>query len=306
MKLSELSIRGIAGLPDLQANLTAPTGVPHDLVVVSGPPASGKTRLCDLVVAALEAIGPYEGIVRSESWMGADPHKVSRVDFGLWMNEEERATATPVANPSRASVTFVPGDVVSEAERGVRRLLERYDHDPEHGKREYLPEGRQRAWGRRKDGLGELEQMLLRVSKEPQKYSFVPRLIASLGQDAPRRARFASALEGLAPKLRLRRLDPDDHPERVFETPTNPMALYEELTAGEADAVILAATIALTGLSHSIVIIDRPELYVPEHRLVAWSQSLLGLGLDNQWILATGNAALAASVDPLQHIALGR
>lgn len=306
MKLSELGIRGIAGLPDIQANFSSGTGVPHDLVVVSGPPASGKTRLCDLIVAALEAVGPYEGIVRPETWMGADASKVARVELGLWMNDEERATATPVANPTRATVTFVPGDVISEAERGVRRLLERYDHDPEHGKREYLPEGRQRAWGRRKDGLGELEQMLVRVSKDPQKYSFVPRLIASLDTDRPRRARFASALEGLSPGLRLRTLDPDDHPERVFETPTNPMALYEELTAAEADAVILAATIAMCGLSHSIVIIDRPELYVPPQRLVLWAQGLLGLGLDNQWILATGSKELAASVDPTQHIALGR
>ncbi len=305
MKLIELAIRGIAGLPDLRANLSAPNGVPHDLVVVSGPPASGKTRLCELIVAALEAIGPYEGIVRSETWMGSEANKVARVELGLWMNEEELATAT-MANPSRATVTFVPGDVICEAERGVRRLVERYDHDPGHGKREYMPEGRQRAWGLRKDGLGELEQMLLRVSKDAQKYSFVPRLIASLEQDRVRRARFASTLAQLAPGLRLRDLDPEDHPERVFETPTNPLALYEELTATEADAVILAATVALCGLSHSIVIIDRPELYVPPHRLVAWSQSLLGLGLDNQWILATGNPALAASVDPTQHIALAR
>lgn len=69
-----------------------------------------------------------------------DPNRGACVDLGLWLTEDELAEAGPVTNPSPATVHFTSDDVAVHAEHGVRRLVQRYDHDPKHGKREYFPE----------------------------------------------------------------------------------------------------------------------------------------------------------------------
>ncbi|MBL8743155.1 MAG: hypothetical protein JNK04_18725, partial [Myxococcales bacterium] len=83
MKISQLACRGIAGLPDLTLDFMSSLGRPHDLVIVTGPEASGKTRLCELIIAGLEVIGPYEGIVRSSTWL-APGAASGRLELGLW------------------------------------------------------------------------------------------------------------------------------------------------------------------------------------------------------------------------------
>ena len=189
-----------------------------------------------------------------------------------------------------------------EIHRGVSRLLSRYDHDPAHGKREYFPEGRQRAWGARSDGLGALEQSLLRCSKDPHKYSVVGRFLATLGDDSRRLRVFADGLASLSPTARYTDVTAG---ASGFTNRDGDGVSFGDLSSSEADAVLIAATIAMTGLSHSIAIVDRPELSVSPSRLVSWVESLASLGVDNQWIVASNDARLAASVDPSQIVSLG-
>lgn len=300
MKLSRLAVRGVAGLPDLDLDLgSAPGGRPHDLVVITGPAASGKTRLCELVLAALEAVGGYQGIVRGEDWH-ADAERGARVDLTMQMDGDAAGGAE-----ASATVHFRQGAVVREAPRAVSRALSRYDHDPAHGKREYFPEGRQRAWGARQDGLGAAEQALLRCTKDPQKYSFVPRLLAAFASDPGRRAIFARGLELLSPTVRYAPVARGQDPTTCFANRRGSGVPYVELSSSEADAVLIAATAALIGLSHSIVFLDRPELYVPPDRVVSFVQGLMSLGDDNQWFLATSSEALVAAVGRSQVVALG-
>jgi hypothetical protein len=80
---------------------------------------------------------------------------------------------------------------------------------------------------------------------------------------------------------------------------------YRELSGAEADAVIIAATAAMIGLNHSVIFLDRPELYVPPTRLVPWVQALSRMGEGNQWFVASNDEGLAASVDRGQRVALG-
>ena len=302
MKISRISAQGVIGLPSLDCELVSrATGRPHDLIVVTGPAASGKTRLCELILAVLEIVGPYEGIVRASDWV-ADPKEGARVEIGLWLDDEERRIAAPSENPTHALVKWSGDRTDYEIHRGVSRLLSRYDHDPAHGKREYFPEGRQRAWGARSDGLGALEQSLLRCSKDPHKYSVVGRFLATLGDDSRRLRVFADGLASLSPTARYTDVTAG---ASGFTNRDGDGVSFGDLSSSEADAVLIAATIAMTGLSHSIAIVDRPELSVSPSRLVSWVESLASLGVDNQWIVASNDARLAASVDPSQIVSLG-
>ena len=60
MKIARLSTLGVHGLEDATYELThRDTGVPHSIVVVTGPAASGKTRLLEAIVAGKEGAAPY-------------------------------------------------------------------------------------------------------------------------------------------------------------------------------------------------------------------------------------------------------
>jgi hypothetical protein len=302
MKISGLSFRGVASLPDLECSFVSTlTGLPHDLVVISGPPASGKTRLCELMIAVLETVGPYQGMVRASDWY-ADAAVGARAQMDLWV-----ADAAPGAGalPTRAVVDFTARGVRSEIDRAAARQLTRYDHDPAHGKREYFPENRQRAWGAREDGTAPLEQALLRPTKDPQKYSCVPRFLRELRSDEPRRRVFADQLELISSTVRFSPAARSADPTACFTTHAGDRVSYRELSGAEADAVIIAATAAMIGLNNSVIFLDRPELYVPPSRLVPWVQALARMGVGNQWFIASNDDGLVASVDRGQRIALG-
>ncbi|MBK6520658.1 MAG: hypothetical protein IPG04_42660 [Polyangiaceae bacterium] len=309
MKVSRLAIRGVASLPDLDRDfVSAATGRPHDLIVISGPPASGKTRLCELMLAVLETVGPYQGIVRAADWY-ADPTRGARVELDLWLGEGEAPSASgsaPASSTARTVVHFSASGTTSEVDRAVARRLSRYDHDPAHGKREYFPEDRQRAWGAREDGLGAPEQSLMRCSRDPQKYSFVPRFLAQLRTDPAQSRAFADRLELLSPTIRYTPATRGGDPTACFKHRDRIGVRYAELSSSEADAALIAATAVMIGLNHSIVLLDRPELYVPPDRLASWVHGLAGLGEGNQWIVATSVDSLVASVDRSQRVFLGQ
>lgn len=308
MKVSRLASRGVASLPDIECDfMSATTGRPHDLIVISGPPASGKTRLCELMLAVFEAAGGYQGIVQSSDWVH-DASSDARVELELWLDEglEPEGAGAGIGKTARAAVQFGSKRLGVEVDRAVSRRLARYDHDPAHGKREYFSEARQRAWGAREDSTSEVEQALLRCSKDPQKYSCVPRFLGELRQDAARSRNFAHGLELLSPSLRYKPAARTGDATACFQNQSGDVLRFAELSSSEADVVIIAATAAMIGLNHSIIILDRPELYVPSDRLVAWVQSLARLGENNQWVVATNDEGLAASVQRSQLISLGR
>lgn len=305
MKISRFAARGVLGLRDLDLDFAAgasgASAGPRDVVIVSGPPASGKTRLFDLMLAALEAVGPYHGMVRASDWC-ADLGKGARVELGLMV--EGSVEGSPEGAAERAVVDFTANGVLTTVDRRVAKLVSRYDHDPTHGKREYFPEGRQRAWGARCDGLGELEQSLLRSTKDAQKYSFVPRFLAELRHDVRRRATFARQLELLSPSVRFAAA-PQKDPTACFKNRMREEVPFVELSSSESEAVIIAATATLVGLHRSVIFLDRPELYVSSDRLAEFVEALLQLGEQNQWFIATSDRNLAASLPRAHHVSLG-
>jgi hypothetical protein len=293
MKISTISTRGIAGLRDLDVDLRGGAGAaPPSLFLVTGPAASGKTRLLEAVVATFEAVSPYEGMVRALDWV-PDASAAGRIELGLWLDGPDSSL---VGSTTSIAVRFDSGRMVIEAASGVSKLLARYDHEDATAKREYFPETRQLWCDSPADGLGALEQSLLRGSKGPRKYSFVPRFLASLPDDPVRCERFAAAIPRLAPGLEYL----PSRREHCFSSRGGAPVPPAGLSSSEADAVLICATALMIGLSHSLVLLDRPELYVPPERIVAWTEALATLGTDNQWLIATSSPELLHSVPRAQ------
>lgn len=301
MKLAHAALEGVTGLAD-QTIVFAESGAPPDLFVIGGGPGSGKTRVLEAIIAAKETAGPYVGMVRPEDW--CSPERPARVELHFVLGDQERALAPSSPSPARVVVAWGPSGTRVECDRAVSKLLSRYEHEPEVSKFEYVPENRQRAWGARADGLGAFEQSLHRLTKDPQKYSFLPRFLSSLRTDVIKRRAFADALEALSLTVRLK-LPEDPEDDTLFVSRGGASAFLSELSSSEVDAVLLAATAVNVALEHSIVFFDRPELYVHPDHVKRFVQSLSKLGRDNQWIIATGSRAVMESVQRGQLHMLG-
>lgn len=309
MKIQRVTFLGVRGVGDATLDLTAHgaqrtqgthrtqgmqgtqrAGEPHDTVVITGPSASGKTRMLEALVAAKEAIGPYGLPPVGEPWIGAG--SAAKIVLTFHLDAAERDYAGTSSPTLEAEVIFGPERARSEASEGLRAVLDRYSHDPAQGKLEYFPASRRVPPHAPFAGLGTTEQRLGRAGKDPRKYSFVVSLLRALEHDKPRAAGFAARLEALSPTCRYLPGSTDVIP-RCFSSRGGPAATVTELADGEADAVIFAATAVTVGLDRSIVLIDRPDLHLddPAHLL----GGLAALGQHNQLFLTAGPALAAAA-----------
>lgn len=312
MKLAGLSFSDVRGFADKRFEFASDAAArPHDIVLVTGPPAAGKTRFLEAILAGLEVVGPYVGIVRGRDWVYDG--RVATIGLSLWLDDDERQLTEVPRGPVHAFARLSAEGLAAQVDRKVARLVSRYGHDRETSKREYFPDNRQNAWGLRIDGLSPMEQSLLRPGRDSQKYSFLANFLGALRDDPARARLFAERLELLSPTVRYAPAA-DVDPTICFrskkmagargaaqdrEPPGSGMlAPVRGLSMAEGDAVLIAATATLINLDRSIVLFDTPELYVPENRIVAFVQALLKLGHDSQWIIATESPTLLASAGP--------
>ena len=303
MKLARVSFLGVRGLADATYDLVGPSGVPHDLVVVTGPTASGKTRFLEAVVAAKEAIAPYGLLQAGAPWV-ASGSVGARVSLAFWLDEEERTYAGTGASVLEADVTFSPQRGASDADEGLVAVLERYDHRPDRGKVEYFPSPRRLPVYPPFHGTSAVEQRALRPGKEARKYAFVTRFLGELRASPGAVRAFAGRLEALSPTVRYVRPTAADGVPRCFTSRGGAPVTPTELSDGEADAVIFAATATLIGLGRSIVLVDRPDLFADPSGLAPFVAGLRALGPDNQLVLASASPELLAAAHPAHRIAL--
>jgi hypothetical protein len=303
MKLARVSFLGVRGLADATYDLVAPSGAPHDLVVVAGPTASGKTRFLEAIVAAKEAIAPYGLPQPGAGWIatGAGGAKIS---LSFWLDEEERTYAAATTPIVEADVTFSPARGTGDADEGLVAVLERYEHRPERGKLDYFPANRRLPTFPPFHGTGAVEQRMLRAGKDARKYAFVTRFVGELRANAGAVRAFSSRLEALSPTVRYVRPATADGIPRCFSSRGGPPVGPAELSDGEADAVIFAATATMLGLGRSIVLVDRPELHADPARLAPFVAGLRALGADNQLVLASSSPELLAAARPAHVVTL--
>ncbi len=290
MKIQRATFIGVLGVPDMTLDLSdTSTGVPHPLVVVSGPSGSGKTRIIEALIAAKEAIRPY-GTSVPGTWIRDS--NAAKIHLAFYLDEAEREFAGTTSPVVEAEVIFRPDRPNAESDDGLRALLGRYSHNPLYGKVDYVPVERRIPTFPPFPGLGTGEQRVLRLIKDPRKYGFVLPFLRSLEHDVARRERFAASLANLSPSCRHVTDGSGEAIPKCFSSRGAAPVTVAQLSHGEADAVMLAATAATIGLDHSLVFIDRPDLHADE--LEPLLEGLASLGQDNQLFL-TGSSRLAAA-----------
>jgi hypothetical protein len=190
-------------------------------------------------------------------------------------------------------VIFTEERVRVESDEGLAALLERYAHDPTQGKLEYFPATRRIPAHPPYGGLGVAEQRIARPGKEPRKYGFVVSFLRTLEYSRAAAEAFAARLKAFSPTCRYVARPLEDAEPRCLQSRGGPPVTPAELSDGEADAVLFAATAVVLGLNHSMVFVDRPDLHLDDPvRLLG---GLAALGQDNQLFVASGPALAAAA-----------
>jgi hypothetical protein len=306
VKLRRVELRGVRTLPDAAFDLVDPrSGAPLPLVLVTGPTASGKTRFLEAILAAKEQIAPYTAPPSAAAWIRPDGD-TARIALTFQLDERERAYGALDEDVVSAEAILRRRGGVSPEDDGIVAVLRRYEHGDDAGKIEYFPALRSIPANGIGVGLSAFEQRSLRASGDARKYACVVRVIYELAAGGPRAERFAAALARLSPTCRFEPAPALDAFPRCFTgLHGGPARGLDELSHGEVDAVIFAATATLIGLGRSIVLVDTPELFCDPAFLPAFAEGLLALGEDVQVIAATRAPELLRAASPGQVIDLG-
>lgn len=304
MKISRATFLAISGLPDITCDFTDPeTGRPRDVVVLTGPPHSGKTRAMEAILFAKEVIGSYLSAPEDgEGWIreGAETAKIE-LTFALDAYEQN---CYGLEAEAFAEALLAPDNVAAEVDEGLVALLTDYEHGPRTGKLEYFAATRALP-PHSTGGYKEDAQARHRTTSSPTKYGFIKSWLASLGKDAGGARRFQNHLERLCPRLSYRPATGSDPTRCIVRSKDGDPATPAELSSTEADAVLFAATAALVWFERSILFVDRPELSADEATFPAWLTAARGLAEDAQIILASSSPAVLAAVDPAAVLRLG-
>jgi hypothetical protein len=303
MKLLRATFLGIRGLRDLTIDFAAGDSHPHPTVLLFGGPASGKTRILEALLAAKDVLAPYGAPTRGAPWVGPG-NSAAKVELTFVLDAEECADAGFTEATVTAETIFTEKRCQREAPEGLISLLQRYEHDPRFGKFEYFPANRTLPPPGVAAGLSAAEQRLLRTTRDPRKYSFVPRLIAAMAGAPELSQRFASTLSKLCPTLQFLPGSPAD-PLRCFSSGGGAASLPHELCGTETDALILAATAVLVRLDRSILFIDRPELGTEDKGFAQWLDGVHAMAPNAQVILASSSTTLMANLEPRAVVQLG-
>ncbi len=302
MKLKRATFLGIRGLRDLTIDFASGDSKPHPTTLLFGGPASGKTRILEALLAAKDVLAPYGAPVRGALWV--EPGKSAKIELTFVLDPEELADAGLSDASVYAETIFSERRCQREAPEGLISVLQRYEHDPRFGKVEYFPAHRSLPPPGVAAGISAAEQRLLRTTKDPRKYSFVPRLIAVMGSSSELRERFANTLSRLSPTVRFLPGSPSD-PLRCFSSRGGTVLLPHELSGTEEDAVILASTAVLVRLERSVLFIDRPEKATDEKGFAQWLDGVHAMAPDAQVILASSSASVLANLEPRAVVQLG-
>lgn len=306
MRIASVSTLQVAGVPDGTRDFTrGASGAPAPLVIVTGPPGSGKTALLEAIATTKEAIAPYGGTPGRE--MVAPGATAAKVSIDWHLDDEELAVAGGA--PRRPSEALF-GDVQRAPETawddGLRLVLGRWA--PHLPKVEYVhaPRAMRRPAGSVASSAGPSPR--LRLTRDDAKYDGLHDEIVGWTVDGDDLAgQFERAFAALCPTRSFAGLVRRGGARLLgFERPgSDHWVAVHELSAAEHQAALFAATFAVVGLWRSVVLVDMPELFLPTDWIGPFVRALAAMG-DNQLVLATASREVLAAADGAVIVDLGK
>ncbi|HVY45439.1 MAG TPA: ATP-binding protein [Minicystis sp.] len=315
MKIKRITTLGFRGLPDRTYELVDAKGNPQDAVFVTGPSGSGKTTLLDAIVAAKETIAPY-GSPRSPAGYIRKGEGAAKVRVEWWLTDEEVARAGDTKHDFVSESIFrTEFGAPPPVDRGLASVLAEYDLDPEIGKVEYFHASRRMPTEARAGAMGGslAADRMARLLKDSSKYeNLIPfltdlalGLVDMSGQGKPGVETFNRALAALCGSARFRGVERIDNAlEPRFVDRRDTMLSLWQLSESARQAILFTASFLRSGVNHSIVLVDTPELHLTSAEARAISAGLAQLGKDNQIVFATGSTDVVAGAHPSHVIAL--
>jgi hypothetical protein len=293
MKIAYASWLGIAGLPDGATDWAAGGGTPSDLVAVTGPPGSGKSRLLYALAHAKERLAPY-GSPPPDSTI-IEPEGTAKVQITWAISESEQASVGLTERTSTTEVLYPPmkGFMVGN-DPAMIELLERYSHSPEVGKLDYVPPDRVLPRSATSTGDFVAEQKRRRLATGSEKYGGIKTLVIdAVRRRDPRCVRLRTLFKDLVPGKSLGSVTSDSDLE-VVPTSGKPGSL-RTCSSSEWEAFAIAATMVFVGLAHSIILYDTPELHLDDAEAGRRFGVLRAAFPVAQWIVATKSPSIVAA-----------
>jgi hypothetical protein len=320
MKLLELTLQNFRGAPDGTYSFAEPrAGKPLDLVFITGAPASGKTSLLDAIATIKELVGAYGP--------APDPARLRKSGTAggkiaaKWLLTDRETRRAGLAGPCLLTEASLAGGVLPLFDPGLRELFAAYCPDPADCKFELFPASRRLSlapvtW---RMPPSELAAARWRLSREPAKYAAVRHALVDLAlrdamgateqlaargllarwEQPDSLAPIKRSLAALAPWLRLCGVEPlGSSCQLRFLRSDGIEVSFEDLSDSEQQALLFSVVFDRVGLSHSVVLIDQPELFIHPTDQARWMRAIEGLGTGNQIIAATSSEPLLAVADP--------
>ncbi len=296
MKLLSFEMRGVRHLPAMKLSFGDAGDVPP-VSLVTGPPASGTSTVLEAIAAAVAQL--VSG--------GATPDGADIVGTGgatavlrsRWqLDEEERSFAGVTEETTDAEVLYraaAPGR--AEADPGLLGVMSRYSHDPAISKVVLFPARRVTDSLLTLVSDFEAEMRQRHLSSDSDKFAGLSRAVARHAQPPGNRQLFdraAALFKEMCDSATLYGMGSTGAPDLL--RPRGGFCPIHRAAFSERNAFVLAAGPALMGLDNSVILLDTPELGLGAGKARQWMTALSQAMPGAQWIVATRDPELLASV----------
>jgi hypothetical protein len=281
VKLLELTIEHLFGVPDGTYSFGDGDEAPRDVVVLAGDHA---TAVLEIIAALLETVRcPGPAPHRLAWWAARRGPRTARLSTRWALTEGEAARADLAVRTAVTQWSFGPGDrlpreapVEGGLPRRARADLGRYAH---------IDASEIDVWM----GADPLTELLAGIARRDVAATRVAcqRSVGIVGYRTPDTfAVLNRTIASIFPELRLKRVScvPDESPVACFRS--GERTELDQLPEVERDAIYLAATIHTARVRNCVVLVDRPELHAPLKARAHWIDWLAGLADTNQLLVA--------------------
>lgn len=288
-----------------------------DLVVVVGPPGSGKSVFLRLVAAAKEVFAPY-GSPPDLRRLLRSGRKTGKLTARFVLSEADLASAGVEEPEVTIEVNVEPSGSVAVADEALRKAFGPLDSASPVTRWELFPAPRSMRvdqWEIGHPPLSAAIEAARRLTADPTKYEVLRRVffeaalaqateiaraldgrgVALAGEGTDRFGAYRAAVATMCPDLRLDAVEMRAAAAApTFARRSGERVTIAELTGSEEQGVLFAFAAVWLGLRGGLVLVDTPEIGISTGEQAGFVERLLALGQGSQTVLATGSPEIAA------------